>query len=174
MTDANSIILAILVGSTALSGAQSKTMLPCEGLQILVGRHAATPIVSPVGDGKFGKACSTGAHERGHEKLAQHAVCELLGPGVQKVVIQHYPAQPGNNSRQVVVDLRRVLRAVPQEPPESYIAWSEFVSSGIVAQVKFRNGESTALEESAGHVCFVDRDHNVWFARLRIKNLINH
>jgi hypothetical protein len=71
------------------------------------------------------------------------------------------------------VRLRRVLRAVPQEPLGSYIGWLEFVLPGIVARVKFKNGESTVLEESAGHVCFVDRDHHVWFTRLQIADLID-
>ena len=161
-------IATLLTGFAAFCAAQSKpaAKVACAQVKIVVADNAATPTTSAVRFDEFGRTCTTGTPAKAQERPPTHSpVCELLGPNVTEVLVEHYPARLGTNP-QVVAHLRRVLQSVSQDSLESYIAWSEGTLPGITAKVRFRDGYSTVLEESSGHICFVDRDHNVWLTRL--------
>ena len=160
-------IATLLTGFAAFCAAQLKpaAKVACAQVKVVVVDNAATPTTSAVRFDEFGRTGSTGTAGKGSRKTAHTFSSELLGPDVTEVLVEHYPARLGT-SPQVVAHLRRVLQSVSQDSLESYIAWSEGTLPGITAKVRFRDGYSTVLEESSGHICFVDRDHNVWFTGL--------
>jgi hypothetical protein len=114
----------------------------------------------------FGQTCHSSAEGARHFRVPDHptSILELFGARVEVVKIRSY-ARGWKSPDEVRKHVSKLLQARTAEvSPGAY--WAEMVYPDIVAMVQFSDKSEGTLEESRGHVCFIDHSHTAYWVRI--------